>query len=74
MFEFLPPAREHRVVISALWFVLVGGCVVACQPTVQVAPPSEPITINLNIKLDAEVRLKLEEQAKSDIEDNPDIF
>ena len=47
---------------------------VACQPTVKVEVPREPITINLNIKLDAEVRVKIEEQADKDIDDNPDIF
>ena len=46
----------------------------ACTPTVRVEVPKEPITINLNIKLDADVRVKLEEQAKEDIESNPDIF
>nr|WP_240958753.1 YnbE family lipoprotein [Sneathiella chungangensis] len=47
---------------------------VACTPTVKVEAPPEPITINLNIKLDAEVRLKIEEQAKDDITNNPGIF
>ena len=46
----------------------------ACTPTVKVEAPSEPITINLNIKLDAEVRLKIEEKAKEDIKANPGIF
>ena len=46
----------------------------ACTPTVKVEAPREPITINLNIKLDANVRLKLEESAKSDIKNNPEIF
>ena len=46
----------------------------ACSPTVKVEAPSEPITINLNIKLDAEVRLKIEENAKDDINSNPEIF
>jgi hypothetical protein len=46
----------------------------ACTPTVKVEAPQEPITINLNIKLDADVRVKLEEQAKEDIESNPDVF
>jgi hypothetical protein len=46
----------------------------ACTPTVRVEGPREPITINLNIKLDADVRVKLEEQAQQDIEKNPDIF
>jgi hypothetical protein len=46
----------------------------ACTPKVQVEAPKEPITINLNVKLDAEVRVKIEEQASKDIQANPDIF
>jgi hypothetical protein len=44
---------------------------VACQPTVKVEAPKEPITINLNIKLDADVRLRVEEKAKEDVKTNP---
>lgn len=40
----------------------------------KVEPPHEPITINLNIKLDADIRVKLEEDAKKDIAANPGIF
>ncbi|MFD2204572.1 YnbE family lipoprotein [Kiloniella antarctica] len=46
----------------------------ACAPTVKVEAPKEPITINLNIKLDAEVRVRLEDQAKDDINNNPALF
>ena len=62
---------------SAKHFVLLPlliGFLAACQPTVKVEAPSEPITINLNIKLDADVRLRLEEEATQDIDENPDIF
>lgn len=52
-------------------FVIIMG---ACTPTVKVEPPQEPITINLNIKLDADIRVKLEEEAKKDIAANPDVF
>jgi hypothetical protein len=52
-----------------LWLLLA-----ACSPTVRVEPPREPITINLNVKLDADVRVKLEEQAKKDVAKNPEIF
>ncbi len=45
-----------------------------CSPTVKVEVPKEPITINLNIKLEAEVRVKLEETAKQDIKQNPNVF
>ncbi len=54
----------------ALGVALLAGC----TPTVKVEVPREPITINLNIKLDADVRLKLEQKAKSDIKGNPDVF
>lgn len=43
----------------------------ACTPTVRVEAPREPITINLNIKLDADVRLRIEEKAEDDVRTNP---
>ena len=42
-----------------------------CTPKVKVEAPTEPITINLNIKLDADVRVRLEEVAKEDVSTNP---
>ena len=59
---------------AALGGVLLCFALTACTPTVQVEAPKEPITINLNVKLDAEVRVKIEEQADKDIQANPDIF
>lgn len=59
---------------AALGGALLCIALAACTPTVQVAAPKEPITINLNVKLDAEVRVKIEEQASQDIRNNPDIF
>lgn len=54
--------------------LVLSGLLAACTPTVKVEAPKEPITINLNIKLDADVRLRVEEQAKQDIQSKPDIF
>lgn len=59
-----------RILGPLLLVVLAAGC----QPTVRVEAPKEPITINLNIKLDADVRVRLEQQAQEDIQKNPDIF
>ncbi|GKS70437.1 YnbE-like lipoprotein [Nitrosomonas sp. PY1] len=56
------------------WALFVLLTSMACTPTVKVEPPHEPITINLNIKLDADIRVKLEEDAKKDIAANPGIF
>ena len=65
--------RQSLLIVS---IAAVGLALIlqACTPTVKVEAPAEPITINLNIKLDAEVRLKIEEQAKDDITNNPGIF
>lgn len=51
--------------------VVLGLAVAACTPTVEVVAPKEPITINLNIKLDADVRLQIEEKAKEDVGTKP---
>ena len=58
---------------SAL-FLCAVVVIAACEPTVRVEAPKEPITINLNVKIDAEVRVKLEEQAQEDIKNAPDLF
>lgn len=63
---------SDRARLAAIALLALG--VAACTPAVRVEAPKEPITINLNIKLDAEVRVKLEETAREDIEENPDIF
>lgn len=70
-------SSRNRPSRRVMWWplaLLAGAMIGACQPTVRVEAPREPITINLNIKLDADVRVKLEEQADKDIKANPDIF
>ncbi len=66
----------RKLVRKTVIFAASAGMLVlaACEPTVRVETPKEPITINLNIKLDAEVRVKLEETAKKDIKSNPGVF
>jgi hypothetical protein len=46
----------------------------ACSPTVRVEAPRDPIVINLNVRLDADVRVRLEQQARQDVQANPGIF
>ena len=45
----------------------------ACA-TVKVQAPDEPIEINLNVKIEQEVRVKLDRDIEDLIENNPDIF
>ena len=63
------PAR--LVFAGALAAVTMG----ACAPTVQLAgTPDKPITINLNVKIDQEVRIKLDKEVSDMISKNKDVF
>ncbi len=49
--------------------ILGAGCA-----TVKVEAPDEPIEINLNVKIEQEVRIKLDREIEDLIDGNPDIF
>ncbi len=57
--------------LSALASII--GLLVACTPTVQVAVPNEPITINLNVRIEHEIRVQVEEDL-DDIFADSDLF
>ena len=46
----------------------------ACEPTVKLAAPDKPIVINLNVKIEREVRIKVEREIDDVIEQNKEIF
>ena len=46
----------------------------ACTPTVQVAAPKEPIEINLNVKIQHEIRIKVDKELESLFEEDSDLF
>jgi hypothetical protein len=62
-------------------FLLVAVCLLgsalllaACQPKVQVEAPKEPITINLNVKIEHEVRVKVDKDLENLFAEDEDIF
>jgi YnbE-like lipoprotein len=46
----------------------------ACQHTVQVEAPKDPIVINLNVKIEQEVRVKVDKDVEDLLAENPDLF
>lgn len=57
--------------------LLAGGCVglvAACTPTLRIEPSDKPIRIDLNVKIDQEIRVKLDKDVEDLIADNPDLF
>lgn len=58
------------------WLLLGLGCMLSsCTAhTVQVEAPDKPITINLNVKIDHEVQVKVEEELKEVFAENSELF
>lgn len=54
-------------IVSAAWLALPLG---ACTPTVRV----EVAPINIYAKLEADVRIRLDKEVKSAIQQNPNLF
>lgn len=46
----------------------------ACSPTVEVRAPQEPITINMNIKIEHEVRIKVDKALDDVFSEDSDLF
>lgn len=55
--------------------LLVAALVLAaCSPTVKVAMPSEPININLNVKIQHEIYIKVDKQLDELFSDSSGLF
>jgi len=46
----------------------------SCTPTVKVEPPDEPITINLNVKIEHEIRVKVDKELEDIFSEESGLF
>lgn len=46
----------------------------ACTPTVKVEASDKPITINLNVKIEHEIRVKVDKELDSILSDDSGLF
>ena len=58
--------------IVCLPFVLLLAA--ACTPTVQVKAPEEPITINMNVKIEHEIRVKVDKELDNLFDEDSGLF
>jgi len=66
-----PPATRA---IGPVAIGIAVAVLAACQPTVKVEAPDKPITINLNVKIEQEVRIKVEKEAEELLKEKKDLF
>jgi uncharacterized protein YceK len=55
-------------------FLVLLVSVAGCSPTVQLAAPKEPIEINLNIKIEHEIRIQVDKELEGLFDEDSDIF
>lgn len=67
-----PQAATSRILMVAAGLSLIS--LAACTPTVQVAMPSEPITINLNVRIEHEIRVRVERELDDMFSADSDLF
>ena len=60
--------------IFLLGVILITMPLTGCNPTVKVEAPDEPITINMNIKIEHEVRIKVEKDLDGVFAEDSGLF
>lgn len=70
--------QSWKAVQSLSRFGLIGSSLLlgtlACQPRVELAAPEKPITINMNIKIDHEVKVNIEKDLDKVISKDSKLF
>jgi hypothetical protein len=59
---------------AALGAAAAALLLAACQPKVQVEAPKEPIVINLNVKIEHEIRIKVDKDLEELFQKEEGIF
>jgi len=57
--------------------LLIASCcvlVIGCSPTIRVEAPQQPIAINLNVKIEHEIRIRVEKDLEELFEEESEIF
>jgi len=68
---------QNRIALRNFATILVflaTMVLLSCTPRVEVAAPEKPITINLNVKIDHEIRVKVEKDLDNVFTDQSGLF
>lgn len=73
----MSPTRITMQDRKMLIITMIGGLLVvtgACTPRVEVAASDKPITINLNVKIDHQIRVKVDKELDHVLSDKSGLF
>lgn len=57
-----------------LLILTTAAFLISCSPTVKVEAPDKPITINLNVKIEHEIRVKVDKELEDVFSDDSELF
>lgn len=60
--------------IAAILGLLASSLLIGCTPRIEVAAPKEPITINMNVKIEHEIHIKVDKDVESLLKSRSDLF
>ncbi len=72
MYQYQFNLHRHLLIPNLLLGLIVLFS--ACTPTVQVAAPEKPIEINLNVKIEHEIRVKVDKDLDELFEEDSELF
>ena len=62
---------KHLLICTLMAAFLAAS---ACTPTVKVEAPDKPITINLNVKIEHEIRVKVDKELEDLFDEDSGLF
>lgn len=65
--------QTHKLLTTLTLFTVLGTAA-ACSPTVRVETPDKPITINLNVNISHEIRVRVDKDLENTFDKNSSIF
>lgn len=60
-----------KIMVLAL---LPAAFLTSCTPRIEVAAPKEPITINMNVKIEHEIHIKVDKDVEALLKERSDLF
>ncbi len=59
---------------SIFTIIVLTAFLTGCSPTVKIEAPDKPIEINLNIKIEHEIRLQVDKELEGLFDEDSDVF
>ena len=59
---------------STIFLIVLVFSLTGCNPTVKIEAPDKPIEINLNVKIEHQIRLQVDKELEGLFDEDSDVF